>query len=411
MIQPTSLFIGLRYTFTQRRNRSVSFISGVAMVGIVLGVGLLITVLSVMNGFDKELKERILNIMPQVTIYHRSGVSDWQSAREEILMVNGVQGVTPFVELQSMLHHGRNTQPALVYGVEGSLQGTVSTIAQFLAPTTISSLEENLKHIAIGSGLAEKLNVNLNQAITIIIPRADQTGDMPAIQRMNVVDIFSTGTELDHSLALISLESAAKLSVNPEVVSGLQVKVNDLFSAPSTAFDIRQKLLDGYYSTDWTRSHGNIYYAIQMSKNLVTLLLLLIIAIAAFNVVSTLVMVVVDKQKDIAILRTMGMSDGQIMSVFIIQGTVIGVIGTFIGVILGVILALTVDQLVAGLESLLNVTFLQSDIYPISFLPSHLNWGDVLLVACVSLLMSFISTFYPARKAMKLLPAEALRYD
>jgi lipoprotein-releasing system permease protein len=411
MMQPASLFIGLRYTFTQRRSRSVSFISGIAMVGIVLGVGLLITVLSVMNGFDKELKERILNIMPQVTIYHPSGIHQWSSVRQQVLEVEGVAAVTPFVELQTMLHVGRNTQPALIYGVESNYQNTVSKIAQFLAPDTIESLAQNNNYIAVGSGLAEKLKLEKNDFVTVIVPRADQSGEMPAIQRMSAIDIFTTGTELDHSLALMGLQSAADLSEQPRVVSGLQIKVDDLFAAPSTAYNIRQQLLNGYYSTDWTRTHGNIYYAIRMSKNLVSLLLLLIIAIAAFNVVSTLVIVVVDKQKDIAILRTMGMSDGQIMSVFITQGTIIGVIGTLLGIVLGVVLALTVDQIVAALESFLGVTFLQSDIYPISFLPSHLDWNDVAIVAMVSLVMSFIATFYPARKAMKLLPAEALRYD
>ncbi len=411
MLHPFSVFVGLRYTLTRRRSRSVSFISAIAMTGIILGVALLITVLSVMNGFDKELKERILTIMPQVTLYHTSGIDDWPSLRQQVLQTDQVAGVTPFVELQAMLHEGRHTQPALIYGVDADYQPTVSSVGSYLQSDTLRTLSDNNGYIALGVGLAEKLGVSAQESLTVIVPRAGQVNSSPEIRRLKIIDVFKTGTELDQSLALMGLQSAASLATQVSGVSGLHIKVDDLFSAPGVASTLRSQLPLGFYTSDWTRTHGNIYYAIRMSKNLVSLLLLLIIAIAAFNVVSTLVMVVVDKQGDIAVLRTLGVSNKQVMSIFFIQGAIIGVIGTVLGAGLGVALALSVDRLVASIESFFGVTFLQSDIYPVSFLPSSLQATDVILVTTVSLIMSFLATLYPARKAAQVQPAEALRYD
>lgn len=408
-----SWFIGLRYTLARRRNRSVSFISAIAMIGIVLGVALLITVLSVMNGFDRELKERILTIMPQVTLYQSGGVKNWPSLREQVLEADDIVGATPFVELQVMLHEGRHTQPALLYGIDDEYESTVSNIGRYLAADTISSLNKHAGHLALGSSLAKKLQLQLNDTVTVIVPRANAVNSTPAIKRLTIIDIFNTGTELDHSLALMGLETAAGLSDSRggSGITGLHLKVDDLFSAARVASSLRMQLPLDFYTNDWTRTHGNIYYAIKMSKNLVSLLLLLIIAIAAFNVVSTLVMVVVDKQSDIAILRTLGLNSRQVMAIFMVQGSIIGVIGTVLGLLLGVVLALSVDKLVAALERFLNVTFLESDIYPVSFLPSSLQWGDVVLVSSVALLMSLLATIYPAFKAAKIQPAQALRYD
>ena len=417
MLKPLSLFIGLRYTLSKKRSRSVSFISGIAMTGIVLGVSLLITVLSVMNGFDKELKQRILGVMPQVSIHYPASNRQWPALRQLILQQQGVKGVTPFIELQAMLHEGRFTQPSLIYGIDRHHHKTVSTIANYLDDKTLLALENDEHAIALGGGLAEKLQVELDDKITIIIPQLNQAGSRqnPTIKRLTIVDIFFTGTELDHSLALMGLTGAAQLSSDPLLVSGLQVSVENLFEANYIANELRVMFLEqlnmNVYTSDWTRTHGNIYTAIKTSKSLVSLLLFLIIAIAAFNVVSTLMMVVVDKQSDIAVLRTLGVSNRQVLAIFIIQGAIIGVIGTLVGVAIGIIMALTVENVIAGIEQFLGINFLQSTIYPVNFLPSSLQLNDILLVASASLIMSLFATIYPAIQATKINPAEALSYD
>lgn len=410
MLHPLSLFIGLRYTLTRRRNRSVSFISAIAMTGIVLGVALLITVLSVMNGFDRELRQRILGIMPQVTVYHQEGIADWAGVRSRIMQQDDVTGAAPFVELQGMLYQGREAQPVLIYGLAAELTPTVSAIGRYLGEDTLGRLNDSDGVIAIGQGIAEKLAVVEGDALTLIVPSPDRQKRGPKIRRLSVIAVFATGTEVDHKLALMGLTGAAATAAAGRV-SGFHLRVNNLFRAPVVAGQLNAWLPHGYYTTDWTRTHGNLYTAIQMSKNLVVLLLLLIIAIAAFNVVSTLVMVVVDKQSDIGVLRTLGMSRRQIMAIFTVQGMIIGVVGTGIGVLLGIGLSLSIESVVAGVESLLGVKFLQSDIYPVSFLPAFLLWSDVLLVGGLSLLMSSLATLYPARKAAGIQPAEVLRYD
>jgi len=447
IFRSVSVLLGLRYTLARQRSRSVAFISRVTMIGIVLGVSLLITVLSVMNGFDKELRERILQIMPQVTLYQSGGMQDWAALREQLLssaeVGNGaIVGVSPFVELQGMINVGNSTEPALIYGIDHQLESTTSIIYNFLAPETRLALVNDKDAIVLGRGLADRLGVEAGRRVSIIIPRAEgqlqASSQAPAIRRLRVIDILDTGTEIDDALALMDIRGAALLSPysqsvtdiassargvegrrvesqavssNAFSVSGVHIKLDDLFAASSVANTLQMQLPYGFYSTNWTRTHGNIYYAIQMSKKLVSLLLLLIIAIAAFNVVSTLVMVVLDKQSDIAILRTLGASNRQIMGLFMVQGAVISVIGTLIGICLGVILALFVQDIVVLIEQLFSIQFLKSDIYPISYLPAQLLWSDVLLVAIVSLLMSFLATLYPAWRASKVLPAEALRYD
>ncbi len=417
MLQPASLFIGLRYTLAKKRSRSVSFISGVAMLGIILGVALLITVLSVMNGFDKELRERILAIMPQVSVYYSASSNEWPIIRERIVNQEGISAATPFVELQGMLHESGATQPSIIYGINQKYNSSVSKITSYLNKNTLALLAESNNAIALGAGLAKTLNVKTGDKVTLIIPQLNKQNvrRTPAVKRLNIVDIFTTGTELDHSLSLMGIDGAALLSKSPQDITGLHIRVDNLFEANYIAnklqSTLRQDLLINAYTSDWTRTHGNIYSAIKTSKSLVSLLLFLIIAIAAFNVVSTLMMVVVDKQSDIAILRTLGVSNRQVITIFVIQGTVIGIIGTIIGVGLGVLFALSVESFVAGLESLLGFSFLQSTIYPVNFLPSSLQLNDILLIASASLVMSFFATIYPAIKASQVKPAEALRFD
>jgi len=412
-ITPRSIswFIGLRYTLSRKRSRSVAFISRVAMSGIVLGVALLIVVLSVMNGFDRELRERILSIMPQVTLYHIQGIEQWQPLREQLLERDDIVAAAPFVELQGMANMAGVTEPLLIYGVDAELESSVSIIERFMADGALKLLDSDPSTIILGRDLASKLGVLQGGVISIIIPRAGQHIQAPAIRRMTVISLLDTGTEIDNSLALVSMAAAASLTANPSVISGLHIKTDDLFGASALAQTIESQLPYGFYSSDWTRTHGNIYYAIRMSKNLVALLLLLIITIAAFNVVSTLVMVVIDKQGDIAILRTLGMGTRQVLSIFMIQGALIGVMGTFIGGAVGVVMALFIKDAVALIEHLFNIHFLKTDIYPISYLPSDILWVDVMIVVIVSLLMSFLATLYPAWRAAQVKPGEALRYE
>ena len=404
--------LAIRYTLSRQRSRSVAFISRVAMAGVVLGVALLIVVLSVMNGFDRELRERVLSIMPQVTLYHSEGIEDWSALRLQLLTNdNDIVAAAPFVEMQGMVNAANNTEPLLIYGVDAQLESTVSIIEQFLAPGTLIAINKKEGGLVLGHTLAQKLDVSVGDSVNIIIPRAEGQSSIPAIQRMRLVDVLKTGTEIDGHLALMGMQTAQGLSIHPSKVSGLHIKGRDLFLSAEIAQQLQIRLPHGFYTGDWTRTHGNIYYAVKMSKKLVSLLLLLIIAIAAFNVVSTLVMVVIDKQGDIAILRTLGMSTRQTLSVFMIQGGLIGVIGTVLGAILGMLLALFTQNIVSGLEGLLDIQFLNSDIYPVSYLPSHILMSDVVWVVSVSILMSFLSTLYPAWRASKVKPAEALRYE
>ena len=411
MNSSVALTVGLRYASGRKRNQLVSFISAISIVGLVLGVGLLLMVLSVMNGFDRELRERILGVMPQAAVYHRYGIEDWQAVHQQVLQHPNVKAAAPFVQLQGLASHKGQVSPVSVYGVEPAYEQQVSIIQRHVSAAAFASLGESRQRILLGRGLAEKLRLSEGDAFTLVVPRRGQGRSAPAVKALTVAGVFTTGTEVDNSLALMNLTQAAALSDAPGRVAGLRLQVEELFLAPQTAYEIVRDLPYGYYGSDWTRSHGNLFHAIQMSKNLVALLLFLVIAIAAFNVVSTLVMVVVDKRGDIAILRTLGASSGTIMRVFMVQGAVIGVIGTAIGLMLGVGLSLVVTDLVIWIESALGIQFLKSDVYPISYLPSDLRVADALLVGGVALVMSFLASLYPAWRASRVLPAEALRYE
>ncbi len=409
----SSVFIGLRYTLARKRSRSVTFMSRIAMVGIVLGVALLILVLSVMNGFDKELRERILAIMPQVTLYQQANDNQttWQSLRQQILQHDDIAAAAPFVELQGMVNVGKATQPLLLYGIEPSLEKTVSIVHRFLDQDDCHMLSDYSNDIILGKSLAEKLHLNAGDKLNLIIPRLDGQSQRAAIRRVTLLTTFNSGTEIDHSLAFMNLSFAQELLSSPGAVSGLHIKVHDLFHAPRVASELRSQLPFYYYPRDWTQTHGNIYYAIQMSKRLVSLLLFLIVAIAAFNVVSTLMMVVIDNQSDIAVLRTLGTSRRQIMAIFMVQGVVITVMGLFIGVCLGLLLSITIGDVIAFIESIFAIDFLQSDIYPVSYVPADIHWQDTITVVLITLAMSLTATLYPAWRATKVEPAQVLRYD
>jgi len=409
--QSPLVLIGLRYAGARRRSQLVSFISAISILGMTLGVSLLVLVLSVMNGFDRELRNNILGLMPQGAVYHRYGIEDWPSLQKDFLAKPGVAGSAPFVQLQALLSHGKNVAPVNLYGVDIEQERQVSVLPERLAPEVVQGLSENRANIAIGTGLAKTLGVELGERLTLVVPASQAQSRAPKVRVFTVLGIFDTGTEVDNGLALVNLAQAQSMSITPDRVSGMRLRLDELFAAPTIVAELVRALPYGYYGSDWTRSHGNLFQAIQMSKNLVGLLLFLIIAIAAFNVVTTLIMVVVDKQGDIAILRTLGASSGMIMGIFMVQGSLIGFLGTCLGLVVGCLLCAVVPGAFLAFERVFEVQFLKADVYPISYLPVDLRVPDLLLIAAVALLMSFVATVYPAWRASRVEPAEALRYE
>jgi len=415
MIRRYAPLIGLRYSGSQRKGAGsvlVSFISRLSMAAMILGVAVLIVVLSLMNGFEAELRQRILGLVPQVSVYQRGGIEDWQGLAVQLKDKPEVTAVAPFVEMQGLANRKGKTMPVVLYGVEPEKELKVSVIGEFIDGAKLMALsqESQIPQVIIGSALAKKLELKVQQSFRLVIP-AERRGKSAKIEVLKVLDIVHTGTELDQHLILAGLTQAASLSPHRDKVTGLRLSLSDLDLAPQLRLFLSQELGYSYYVSDWTHSKGNLYHGVKMSKRLVSLILLLIIAIAAFNVISTLVMVVIEKQGSIAILRTMGASTAGIMTIFVIQGAVIGFIGAGVGAALGALLATLLPQMVAGLESLLGFQFLQSDVYPISYVPSDLRLEDVLMIALSTLLMSLLASLYPAWRAANIGPAKVLRYE
>jgi len=415
MFSPFSLFVGWRYTRAQRGNLFISFISLVSMLGLMLGVAALILVLSVMNGFDRELKQRILGMVPHAVINgYDAPLQDWDSIRQTLLVAEGVEGVAPYTQAQGMLSANGRVQPVLVSGIDPSLEASVSIAAQQMKEGELSDLQSGEYNIVLGQLLARFLSLQVGDKVNLVLPEASVSvaGVVPRMKRFTVVGIFSVGAELDANLAYIHLHDAARLKRFSEgAVEGLRVKFTDLFDAPFRVRELARDLAVPVYTSDWTRTHGNLFQAIQLEKRMIGLLLFLIVFVAAFNIVSTLVMVVTDKRADIAILRTLGATPGTILRIFMIQGSLIGMLGTLLGSVLGVVLALTVSDLVAWVERQFGIEFLSSEVYFISYLPSELQLSDLLTVVGITLAISFTATLYPAWRASRTQPAEALRYE
>ncbi|VAW87287.1 Lipoprotein releasing system transmembrane protein LolC/LolE [hydrothermal vent metagenome] len=415
MFRPLEIFIGLRYTRAKRRNHFISFISLISMLGIALGVAVLITVISVMNGFEKELRERILGVVSHATVQAvGKPLQEWQQVGDLVRQYDGVTGVAPFIHAEGMLSQGAIVSGTLIRGILPSKEGEVSQLGDKMLAGKLDNLQAGEFGIILGKDLALSMRAGMGDKITLITPQASVTavGILPRLKRFTVVGVFEIGMyEYDSALALLHIEDASRLFRLDGGVTGVRIKMDDMFAAPQLTRQLLNELPMGYSASDWTRQHANFFRAVQMEKTVMFVILFLIVAVAAFNIVSTLVMMVTDKESDIAILRTLGASPASIMGIFIVQGALIGVIGTLLGTAGGVLLALNVETLVPAIEELFSMQFLAADVYYISDLPSDMRIADVIQISSVSLIISLIATLYPAWRASRTQPAEALRYE
>lgn len=415
MFQPIEVSIGLRYTRARRQQSFVSFISFASMIGIALGVLVLITVLSVMNGFEQAMRDRILGVVSHITLSETDAmIENWPARRDQVLEMEHVIAAAPFVEKQIMLNEGSSVQGAVLEGVLPEFDKDIGNVSEHMLEGSFQDLVDGEENIILGVKLAETLSVGVGDSVTLLTPSAlsETTGELPILKQFNVVGIFRVDLQqYDRGTAYVHMADAMRLFEMGDQVTGLRLTLDDLYLSREVSQRLEGTSGPDYWVSDWTRQNENFYKAIQLQKKIMFFLLGLIIAVAAFNLVSTLVMVVTDKDSDIAILRTLGMTPGSIMKVFMVQGTLIGVVGTILGVVFGVWLATNVDVIVPWLERLFDVNFISADVYGISELESKVEWSDVAMIAISALVLSMLATLYPSWKASRVQPAEALRYE
>ncbi len=414
MYNPFEIFIGLRYVRSKRRNHFISFISLISTLGIGLGVMALITVLSVMNGFEKELTSRILGMVSHaIVIDYNNNLSDWEQTRQEIKQHPEITGVAPYIEAEGMLVFNKKVKGTAIQGVLPKLENEVSVVSDKMIAGNYNDLESGTFSVVIGSELARILGVVVGDKVTVVAPNANATpaGILPRLKQFEVKGIFEIGMhEYDSAMVLMHMDDAGRL-FRKNGPDALRIKTQDLIRAPLISREVMQQIPGTYGVIDWTQQHANFFRALKTEKTVMFVILTLIVAVAAFNIISTLVMMVTDKQADIAVLRTIGSSPLSIMSIFMIQGTIIGIAGILLGVVSGVWLALNVETLVPAIENILGFKFLSPDVYYISDLPSELHWVDVLVISLVSFFFSVTATIFPAWRAANIQPAEALRYE
>lgn len=413
MYRPLALLIGSRYVRAKRRNQFISFISLVSTLGLMLGVMVLIIVLSVMNGFDQELKRRILGVVPHILVTANQPIEDWQTTALSFQNKSQVEAIAPLTQTEAMISFAGNLRGVSVSGIEASAESNVSIIDENMLDGRLSNLVAGEFNIVLGDLIARFLGINIGDRVTLILPDTVVTpaGVFPRLKRFKVVGIFQVGAELDAQLALININDAGKLLRMGQSVEGIRIKLDDIFAAPIVSQQLQQSLPNQFNIKDWTQTQGSLFEAVQLEKTLIALLLFLVVLVAAFNIVSTLIMMVTDKRADIAILRTLGASPMMITCVFIIQGSLIGFIGTIIGALLGILIASNITDIVSLIERAMGFQFFNADVYFISYLPSDLQFTDVSLVVFSTLLISFLATLYPSYRAALIQPAEALRYD
>lgn len=420
MFRSLPLFIGLRYIRAKKRNRFISIISAISFLGISLGVAVLITVMSVMNGFDDQIKSRILMMVPPLKVHQMGGkLENWQGLSKSIeSKVPQVKSAAPLIESQGLLsaNHGASTTAFVqVQGIEPKYQTNILPIANHIIEGSLSSLDEDKSYnVVLGSALADNLGVTIGDKVTLIVPKANLTpaGMIPRIKQFKVSGIFSVSYQYDAYYAMINIKNAQKVFEMGESISSLQLSTDNVYDAPTIKNKLNDGILDPYYFTrDWTDENKSFFDALKMEKTMMFFILLLIITVAVFNLLSSLVMVVTDKRSDIAILRTMGMSSRQIITVFIYQGFIIGLIGTILGMLLGIVLATYATEIVGFIQQFSGHQMVSASVYMIDYIPSTLMWSDVVKVTIVSMILSFLATLYPAWSASKVQPVEALKYE
>jgi len=409
------LLVGLRYTRARRRNRFISINSLVSMIGIAVGVWALIVVLSVMNGFQKEVRERILGVASHVQISAAGNrLADWQSIATIAAQNPRVLATAPFVQAQAMLAAGQAVRGAIVRGILPDQEEKVADLGQHMKLGSLDDLKPGEFGVILGADLARALMVLPGDKVALVAPQGLVTpaGVIPRLKQFTVVGIFEAGiADADAALALVHLKDAQTLYQMGDYVSGVRLKLDDLFAARSVARELLAQLPPDTYASDWTRTHANFFRAVEIEKRMMFIILTLIVLVAAINIISTLVVAVKDKQADIAILRTLGARPGSVMQIFVVQGMLIGVIGTVVGVALGIVTALNIDVIVPAIETVLGFKFLSKDVYLIPELPSDLQSGDVIAITLMALALSFVATLYPSWSAARVNPAEALRYE
>jgi len=413
MFNAFEAMVGLRYVRARRRNHFISFISMSSMIGVALGVMALITVISVMNGFEKELKERILGMASHAVIEEFNGLVNWENVIQDVKNHPEIVGAAPYFHAEGMITKDKVVNGTIIRGILPNEEENVAVVAEKMTAGSLSDLRSSEFNIILGSELVRKLNLQIGDKVTLVAPQANVTpaGIVPRLKRFTLTGSFEVGMhEFDSGLALIHMDDALRLfrKKNP---TGIRIKTSNILKAPAISREVASQLSNNYWVIDWTQRHSNFFRALKTEKTVMFVILSLIVAVAAFNIISTLVMAVSDKQSDIAVLRTLGASPQSILKIFMIQGTIIGVIGIILGVTGGVWLASNIETIVPALENFFDYKFLSPDVYYISELPSDMHWNDVIYIASISFILCLLATIYPAIRAANILPAEALRYE